>query len=243
MILSLPFAGCATKHVGLDSQRAVTQCREILVHQIEFDPKGLPVFFNRLGERPSRTGEYFTIVQLMNGKPATSFDVIVVGLESDFTRPFKVVYEWTGKGFRGGAQGTLVFADVASHTGRGGGRDEAVATLVFIFAPLVVGTAGGFIIGVADGIKTTAEEVGKVIVGKREQVLTYTTYAYDVRDRLFLTRMYKADDSQQELVRTEYDYQGDSADPVKAVVTTYPDGTVRIVEPAKSESTERNPIQ
>lgn len=235
LIFSLVSAGCATKQAGIVSQHAVMQSQEILVKRIEYDAEGLPVFSHRLGERPSRTGDQFTVVQLIKGKPATSFDIVVAGGESDFIKPFKVVYEWTGRGFRGGAQGTLVFADAAAHAGTGGGRDEAVATLAFIFAPLVVGTAGGFIIGVADGIKTTAEEVVKVFVGKQEQVLTYTSYAYDGRGRLLLTRMHRADDSRQELARTEYEYLGDSPEPVKATITTYPDGSVRTIGPAASE--------
>lgn len=230
LCLSLIFAGCATRQMKLDDQRAVTGCKEVLVRQIEYDRKGLPLFLHQLSDRPGRAGDRFTIVQLMNGQPTTSYDIVVTGPESDFTKPFKVVYEWTGRGFEGGAQGTAVTANIASHGGNVGGRDEAVVTLAFVIAPLVIGTAGGFLIGVADGIRTTAEEVGKVVVGKQEQVVAYTTYAYDARDRLSLTRMYKADATRQELVRTEYVYQADSPEPVKATITTFSDGVVRIVE-------------
>ncbi len=229
--LSLIAAGCATKHINIIDQRAVTRCREILVRQIEYNPKGLPEFLTQLDKRPDRAGDRFTIVQLMNGQPTTSFDIVVVGSESDFTKPLKVVYQWTGKGFQGGARVTAVTADMTSQLlqGGGGGRGEGVIILAFVFAPVVVGTAGGFIIGVADGIRTTAEEVGKVVIGKQEQVVAYTTYAYDAHDRLTLTRMYKADDTRHELVRTEYDYQADSKEPLTTTIT-FSDGATRFVE-------------
>jgi hypothetical protein len=229
MIFMMVFAGCATRHVGIDDQHAVTKHREVLVQQIEYCPKGLPSFLNQLGYRPSKAGDRFTVAQFINGRPATSFDIAVVGPNADFKKPFKVVYEWTGKGFVGGATGSLATLDFATHglVQQIDNKDAAIGAVVVVLAPVVVGTVGGFIIGVADGIKTTAEEVGKVVLGNYEQVVTYTTYAYDARDRLFLMRMFKADDDQQELVRTEYTYEADNATPVKTAVTTFPDGTVK----------------
>jgi hypothetical protein len=226
MIFMMVFAGCAAKHVGIDGQHAVTKHREVLVQQVEYCPKGLPSFLNQLGYRPSKAGDHFTVAQFINDHPATSFDIAVVGPNADFKKPFKVVYEWTGKGFRGGALGSAVTLDVTSRVGVQH-NDEALLMVAVILTPVVVGTAGGFIIGVADGIKTAAQEVGKVVLGNYEQVVTYTTYAYDARDRLFLMRMFKADDSRQELVRTEYTYEADAAEPVKTMITTFPDGTVK----------------
>jgi hypothetical protein len=226
MIFMMVFAGCAAKHVGIDDQHAVTGHREVLVQQVEYCPKGLPSFLNQLGSRPSETGDHFTVAQLVNDRPASSFDITVVGPDTDFKKPFKVVYEWTGKGFRGGALGSAATLEVASGV-TPQHNDEALLLVAVVLAPVVVGTVGGFIIGVADGIKTTAEEVGKVMLGNYEQVVTYTTYAYDVRDRLLLMRMFKADENQQELVRTEYLYEADSAKPVKTVITTFPGGAVK----------------
>jgi hypothetical protein len=220
------FAGCATKHVNISDHHAATKLREVLVQQVEYTPKGLPSFLNQLGYRPSNAGDHFTVAQLINDHPATSFDIAVVGPNADFNKPFKVVYEWTGKGYRGGALGSAVTTQVARF-GNVNSTDDALLMVAVILTPVVVGTVGGFIIGVADGIKTTAEEVGKVVLGNYEQVVTYTTYAYDGRDRLFLMRMFKADDDQQELVRTEYTYEADDAKPTKTVITTFPDGTVK----------------
>jgi hypothetical protein len=43
-------------------------------------------------------------------------------------------------------------------------------------------------------------------------------------------RMFKADNTLQELVRTDYTYEADSPVPVKTVITTYPDGTIKILQ-------------
>lgn len=228
---ALIFSGCATKHIGLDEQRSATKTSEVLVRQVEYSPQGLPVLLNRLLHRPHSAGGSFTIVHLMDGRPMLSYDIAVVGPNTDFTKPFKVIYEWTGKGFQIGALGTAATLNISAHAHEAvNSGDDVVIMFAVILAPLVVGTAGGFIIGVADGIKTSAEEVYKVVLGNYEKIVTYTTYAYDACDRLVLMRLYKADESRQELVRTEYTYQVDSAEPMKTVITTYPAGTVKTLQ-------------
>jgi hypothetical protein len=229
MIVVLIFAGCATRRVGVEDQRAITKFREVLVRKIEYTPKGLPVVLDHLKARPSRAGDRFTVVQFINEHPVISFDIAVIGQNADFTKPFRVIYEWTGKGYQAGTEGSAATLNL---TAQGNvqvhDRDEAVLLFAIILTPMVVGTTGGFIIGLADGLKTTVEEAGKVVLGNHEQVAAYTTYAYDAHDRLVLMRMFKADDSRQELVRTEYAYAaGESVEPLKTVITTYPSGMVR----------------
>ncbi len=229
LVIGFILAGCAPTQVRLDDGRQpVPKIREVLVREAEYGRKGEPIFLHHLGSRPTNAGDRFTIARLMDDRPLVSFDIIVRDRKADFSRPFKVVYEWTGRGFRGGAQGTAVALDLVGHSGNAiQNRDDALIALVIVVAPVAVGTAGGFVIGIADGIKTTAEETMKVVLGKYEQVVAYTTYSYDAQDRLVLMRMFKADDSRQEVVRTEYRYEGASTEPSKTVITTLPDGQVK----------------
>lgn len=228
MIGAVILAGCAPTQVRLDDRHAALKIREVLVREAEFSPKGVPSFLHQLGYRPSDAGDRFTIVRLMDDRPVASFDIVVLDRKADFAKPFKAVYEWTGRGFRGGVQGSAVALDMVA---RGGNAiqngDEALVAFVIVLAPLAVGTVGGFVVGLADGIKTTAQETIKVVLRKYEQVVAYTTYSYDAHDRLVLMRMFKADDSRQEVVRTEYVYEGESSQPVKTVITTFPDGNVK----------------
>ena len=76
----------------------------------------------------------------------------------------------------------------------------------------------------------TAREVGKVVKGKREKVVAFTDYGYDALGRLVLMRMFRADETRQELVRTEYRYEAAELEPRRTTVTTVPDNTVRVVE-------------
>lgn len=231
LIAAMLLSGCAAKHAGTREQQAGVRFREVLVREVEYSPKGLPIFSNRLERRPSRGGDRFTLVRFINDRPATSFDIAVLGPNADFTRPFKAIYEWTGKGFQAGALGSAATLDLASHAGgQVHDRNDAVIVLAVILTPMAVGAAGGFLIGLADGIKTTVEEMGKVVLGNYEQVATYTTYTYDAHDRLYLMRMFRADDSLQELVRTDYTYEADSPVPVTTVITTYPDGTIKTLQ-------------
>ncbi len=221
-------AGCGPKQVRLENHHA--QSQEILIPYIEYDPNGLPLLGPRLKERPTREGDRFTIVELLDGRTEISYDVVVAGSESDFSKPFRVIYEWTGKGFQAGAQGTGVTANVAGHTQIHGDRDAAVVMLAIVVAPLVIATAGGFLVGVADSVRTTIQEMIKVVRGKHEKVVTYTTYAYDAANRLILTRMFKADETAEEVIRTEFSYQRDSRTPFESIITTYPDGAKRVVK-------------
>jgi YD repeat-containing protein len=226
--LLLISAGCATHRVPPGDACAGSLCTERLFLRTEYTAKGLPVFLSPVDERPKGEGARFTLVQMSGDKPVRSYD-IVVGEGSDFSKPFKVVYEWTGRGFIGGARMVPDSLNAAVHVNPRSG-EEAGMVLAFSAAPVVIGTAGGFIVGVADGIRTTAVEMGKAIAGKQERVATYTTYEYDSLGRLAATHLYDAGGKPRELVRTEYTYDADSTEPQKAVITTLSDGAVRVVE-------------
>ncbi len=228
--LSWILTGCTARQVPVFDPQPGAHCDVIIVRQIEYGPKGLPMLVDRLTERPGNAGDHFTLVQIVNDHFLKSYDIVVAGSESDFTKPFKAVYGWTGRGFEAGARYTMVTTDIALRSGGGHIRDENAVLLAFAVAPLVIGTAGGFVFGVAAGVRSTAEEVGKVIIGNKERLVTYTAYEYDALGRLAFAHMYKGDESKQELVRTEYEYEMDSRTPLKTRITTLPDGTVRVVE-------------
>jgi len=97
--------------------------------------------------------------------------------------------------------------------------------LAILAMPIAAGTAGGFIVGVADGVRQTALELSKVIV-PGEKVVTCTTYEYDASNRLALMRMLSPD-RMQELVRTEFAYEGAGTVPVRTTVRSPAEGRER----------------
>jgi hypothetical protein len=218
-LVMISVAGCVTNRVNL-GEGAVSGASTVIVASIGNDQHGLPILGEPLTERPSGQGEHFTIVRLAGDRPVMSCDIAVVGRHPDFNKPIQAIYEWTGKGFRLGLNITRIF--IQGLQGGGSPGPSGGAVLVIVFSPLVAGTAGGFVIGVADGIVKTAEELGKTLT-KDERAITCTTYEYDSLDRLGVMRMYKPDRT-RELVRTTFEYDGTSRVPKRAVVKSLVEG-------------------
>ncbi len=232
IVLGIVFAvaalsGCAANRVELDDILPWTD--EIIVREIGYGEKGVPIIGAALAKRPSRPGDRFTVVRLAGGRPVISYDIAVMRQKQDFAKPFRTVYEWTGTGFRAGAQITGVLADgFNSNDTCVEGEGVTVVELAIVAAPVTVGTVGGFVVGLADGIKQTALEMSKVVVAGEEAV-TCTVYEYDHLGRLMFMRMYTPD-HKRELVRTEYWYEGNETAPVRATVLSMAEGKKREIQ-------------
>ena len=220
-LVSVVAAGCATKHVALD-EYPTSWTSEIIVREIGYGDKGLPVIGTALPERPSRPGDHFSVVRLADGMPLISYDIAVTRQKPDFVKPLQAVYEWTGKGFKLGAEVMGPVADCVTRV-EPQNRDEVVLELAIIVTPLAVGTAGGFVVGLAEGIRQTGLELSKVVVNG-EAAITCTTYEYDSLGRLMFMRMHTPD-RKRELVRTEFWYEGAGTAPVKTKVKSLAEGT------------------
>ncbi len=107
-------------------------------------------------------------------------------------------------------------------------REVTVLELAIVVTPVTIGSVGGFVVGLADGIKQTALEMSKVVVNG-EQAITCTTYDYDGFNRLGTMRMYTPDRA-RELVRTEFDYDDNGPVPFRTVVKSLVEGTVRTIK-------------
>lgn len=219
--------GCVANRVELSDTGSWTE--EIIVREIGYNDRGLPVIGALLSQRPSGPGDRFSLVRLADGRPMISYDIAVTRQKPDYVKPFRTVYEWTGKGFRDGAYSTGAlsgaFTEDPSSVQLSGAM---VLEAVIVVIPVTLGTVGGFVVGLADGIRQTALELGKVVVNG-EQAITCTTYEYDSLNRLFSMRMYTPD-RKQELVRTEFQYEDTGPTPVKAVVKSLAEGTEREIK-------------
>jgi hypothetical protein len=226
-LASLLIAGCAANRVALEGS-GTSGTVEVLVRTIGYDDKGLPVIGPALAERPSRYGDHFSVVRLAEGKPVISYDIVVTRRKANFMKPFQTVYEWTGKGFMLGANVTGVLVYGAAQVQPPQHNDEAAIELAIVFTPLVIGTVGGFAVGLADGIRQTALELGKVVTNG-EQAITCTTYEYDAMNRLWFMHMLTPDRS-RELVRTEFVYEGAGTRPSRTVVKSLVEGKEREIK-------------
>ncbi len=223
---SVLIAGCATKQIRYEKDPPLGTY-DIILRAIGYDENGLPVLGTSLVERPSKSGDHFTVVRFLEKKPVISYDIVVVRQAPDFARPLQVVYEWTGKGFTQGVDVTRALAGSLRGVQVQSG-DEARFLLVIIVMPIAAGTAGGFIVGAADGARHVVLEMSKMIV-PGEQLVTYTTFEYDGLNRLVLMRMLSPD-GMHELVRTKFVYEGAGTVPLRTTVKTLAEGTEREIK-------------
>jgi len=230
----LAAAACA-RHVGVKEQDAAVESRRVVVRALAYDAKGLPTVPAPLGRRPSSPGARFSIVHLERGRPVESYDVVVVGDGADFREPLRAVYEWTSAGVTWGLAGSAALLESFGSAGTPhveSGKDTAAAAavlLVVVAAPAAVGATGGALVGLADGARSSAQELGKLLRGKRERLVAYTLYSYDARDRLVLMRLYAADRG-REVARTEFRYVADAAVPARTEITNLQDGAAKVLE-------------
>ena len=226
LLCLLPISACMTSHVDLDAGTLPGNVEQklVLIPRVEYDVKGRPFFGQRLKQRPEEAGAQFTAVRFAGSRAVESYDILVRSEEkADMMRPLEVIYHWTGEGFQGGmvlTQGMEGFS---------GSARELAAYMVVRLVPVAVGGVVGFAVGVAASIPEAAAELKKVIVNARENVVSYTRYAYDEQGRIACMRMYAPGDRPVELVRTDYSYSGTEALPLKTVVTSYPENKVRTI--------------
>jgi len=216
-------AGCSAKQIALEDP-AASSAAEVIVSGITYDDKGLPVMGAFLAKRPSRPGDHFSVIRFTDDMPVISYDIVVKRQKPDFAKPLHVIYGWTGKGFILGADITVVMLQ-----GMQVPQDKHAAELEFaiIITPLAVCTAGGFVVGLADGIRQTALELNKV-VANGEVAVTCTTYEYDALNRLSYMRMLTPD-RKQVLVLTQFEYKGAETIPFRTVVKSLAEGKEREV--------------
>lgn len=212
-------AGCAANQANIGSYDQ--NVSDVIVDKLGYDDSGLPVIGPPLEKRPSRPGEHFTLVQLVNGRPVISYDIVVAKQRPDITNPFKTIYSWTGKGFT--AWGPPGRRDVEPNVTMSKGDDNLALIYYAILAtPMTIGAVGGFVVGVADGVKQAGVELSKVVQNE-EKIVTCTVFVYDGLNRLSGMRMYLPDKS-RELVQTWYEYEDTGPKPARGVVKNLIDG-------------------
>jgi hypothetical protein len=229
ILLVLLQSGCMTDRFrpGTDFATDLEQ-PTILVKKISHDEHGRPLFSERLIKRPVHSGEEFSLVYINAGKPVRSYDIVIVKeQQADMVRPLAIVYEWTGKGFEAGLSitGNFLRSGVLVSS-----RDDALAILAMEAAPIVIGGVTGFVVGVVYSIPETATEMRRVIINTREALIGYTAYEYDEKGRIRSMKMYPPAANAEELVKTEFIYEGENRDPSKTEVTSLIEKKTRLIQ-------------
>ncbi len=196
-----------------------------LVKKIGYDRYGRPQFNDRLGRRPGSAGETFTVVHAIDDRPVRSYDIAVVSSKADLTRPFAVIYDWTGRGFEGGVEiSSGIFPQGTIQSG-----EEAAVYLAIKAAPVVIATVTGFVVGVIASIPETAVELKKIVVNARETITGRTEYTYDEQGRIKFMKLYPPAEHADELVKTQFIYEGDGETPIRTEVISVAERKLRTI--------------
>jgi hypothetical protein len=233
ILLIFSLMSCAPRRADLPAfyQSEGQKPVNAIVKNIEYDEQGRPVFSHILKERPTGEGEQFSLVQFANEKPARSFDIVVMPEHPDFSRPFKVIFEWTGKGFRAGVTSGKSYTDAVMTERKSNvtGVTKTGSEAIMAVGQVVILSIGGFVVGVAAGISATFQELSHYVVNAHEQVISYTVYEYDFRERINQMKTFLPTDISQEIIKTEFFYEGEGVVPSKTTITSYPENSIRTI--------------
>lgn len=219
--------GCFTERIPPVAEYPAVQNQSIfLVKKIGYDRHGRPQFGDRLSRRPGSAGETFTVVHAISNRPVRSYDIAIVESKADLTRPFAVIYDWTGRGFEGGVE---ISSGIFPQDGTIQSGKEAAAYLAIKAAPVAIATVTGFVVGVLASIPETAVELKNVVVNAHETIIGYTEYSYDERNRIKFMKLYPPAEHVDELVKTEFIYERNGETPVRTEVTSVAEKKVRII--------------
>jgi hypothetical protein len=200
-----------------------------LVNKIEYDNHGHPLLAHVLGRRPGRKEDRFTIVHAVNTKPVRSYFIAIVEREkADLSKPFVVIYEWTGRGFEGGRELAGNFQFYTNHPLSS--RDAAFVGLSLLLAPIVIGGVTGFIVEALSSMPAATPELKRMVVNEREKVIDATGYEYDEKVRIKYLKMYPPAEQAVEMARSEFFYAEGGIDPYKTEVTSEIEKKMRTIQ-------------
>jgi hypothetical protein len=196
--------------------------RRIFLEQ-DFNRHGMPLFTHEVKKIPENTGPLYYLVDHSSGtgRPARSF--LLMNAKGDnmpsIMRPLKVVYTWTGKGFKVGAEVSRIVMQ-----GSAGSRDAAALQAKIALTSFVTITATGFAIGLVQG---TVDEIHRPFFTSKQVLVEFTEYSYDPSGRIIAMTQYTPAERPVMTVKTTYVYRDESTIPYKTWIESFPDNRTR----------------
>lgn len=195
---------------------------------LTYDDYGRPVFEERTGKHPEKMNDQYYIVDLdeNTGLPLRTF-IIYNGdcseCSPDTSKPFQVIYTWTGKGFE---TGCILAGDILKTPVQQDPR-EIFLILGLAGVSVATGTTGGFTVGFIKSTGSLIDESKNISLKYQEFFLGYIRYFYDEQKRLIKMIHYTPADQPVELLITDYNYTGIDTIPFKTTVYSVPEKRTR----------------
>ncbi len=204
--------------------------------ELSYDEFGAPHFNGMLNERPVKVGDSYFAVIFSDTTPQRYFTIGIFKSSDrpDFRKPFNVIYEWTGRGFRTGHDDSRDLIqknmELASAPGRKGCASLFAAPGMAVGSAIFLANgAGGFIVGLHESVSTSVEEFKKLGIRKEEVVIGYNTIEYDSLNRIMRFTSFTPPPEEKKLSETSFYYRGNETHPSKSVNYSIPENKTRII--------------
>ncbi len=194
-----------------------------------FDQYGIPVLSLEIEQSAVADASYFYLVTFTDKKPEDIYVIQKTAQNGDYLKPLKIIYEWTGKGFKYGYEHSKGIIETSAGIGKNLAEPVHDANLrvplimVTAVPGYLVGTTifvasgvTGFIIGVKESGPEAYKEIKKT--GKAEGlVLGKYHFKYDELNRLAKYIHYSSAPEEMILSETTLYYFKDNLLPYKSI--------------------------
>ncbi len=204
--------------------------------EVKHTAYGIPELSGMFDKKPHEPGIQF-IAALYNGQILEKYYHILAALEEnpDIRKPFRVIYEWTGRGFDLGYRYSKDIIEKTAQMGSGKPRIEPFCSLILLpgyvlgSAIFITTSVGGFIVGVTQFIPATFGELKKLGISDSDLILGAAALAYDRENRIVKITSLSPPPEETPLAETEFFYTGMERKPHKSINYSIPEKKSRII--------------
>lgn len=192
-----------------------------IFQSVQNDKNGFPKFENEIKDKLLSKDNKYVIVYYSNSKPAKSFNLILLSPEEiELDKPFRIILKNTGNGLDAGIDiaSSMRFGGVSSDWKRSSDSGTAIAQLVVITFPVVLGVFTGATIGIIKSIPEFGNQIAKVFDSDKERVYSYTLYHYDDQERLSSYSIFLPAEKNFLTTKITFSYKANSKIPFKSKI-------------------------
>lgn len=202
---------------------------------LAFDKYGVPCFRNEIDKSKIPDYPHYILVNFLNNKYDNAYLIKQEKLETDMTKPFKVIYTWTGKGFNVGYESSKGIIEYSSDLATSFPINNPPLAIITAVPGYIIGTtifvassATGFIIGLGKSVPEAYNEIKNI--GKINGViLGKYLFEYDSTDRITKYSHYSPSPENNKLSDTFFYYYKNANTPYKSINDNLVDKKKRII--------------
>jgi hypothetical protein len=221
---------CASDNASISQNSAVENIKYF--SSFEFNKYGIPELKNEISSSNIPENSYYFQARYLNNRPDNVYIVKDEKIKTDPLKPFKVIYQWTGKGFDVGYENSKGIIEFSSAIAYSITINNVPITAVpgYIVGTTVFVVSGitGFIIGLGKSVPETYNEIKNS--GKTNGlVLGKYLFEYDPQNRIIKYTQYSPLPENIKLSETTFSYYGNLNTPFKTINYSFVEKKKRII--------------